>query len=302
MVEGKIDYISGIGIPTEYEKPKKEIMGRLDSIKGFGLIPKILFEINLLLKNDPENNQKLANLIVKEHSLTTKLLRTANAPYYGLKKKVTSVEYAIILLGREEITRLITALSLSDAVRFPSTNQLRYLDYWHHTMAVGFTSRDIAEKLGFKEISNEAFLGGIFHDLGIQILAKYFSNEFERITEKVIAGTNALEAEKSVTGSTHQEIGRYAAEKWGLPEMIYDAICFHHNPAASQNAGVLTGIINMSDWMTHQITKRQSFWEGGLDLEASNFKELGFKNYSARNEFLENYYPNLHATIASIHF
>lgn len=302
LVEGTIDYYSTISEPSPYEKPKKEILNRLDSIKGFGLIPKILFEINLLLKNEPDNNQKLASLIVKEHSLTAKLLRTANAPYYGLKKKVTSVEYAIILLGREEIFRLVTALSLSDAVRFPSTNQLRYLDYWHHTMSVGFSSRDIAERLGFKEISNEAFLGGIFHDLGIQILAKYFQKEFEQITEKVISGVNALEAEKTVLGATHQEIGRYSAEKWGLPEMIFDAICFHHNPTASVNAQILSGIINMSDWMTHQVTKRQSFWEGGLELEPSNYKLLGFKSITERNEFLENYYPVLHAAIASIHF
>jgi len=302
LVEGKLDFIEKPFTLTEYQKPKREITSKLDGVKGFGLIPKILFEINLLLKREPDNRNKLASVIIKEQSLTTKLLAVANSPYYGLKKKVTSIEYALLLLGTDEVCRLVTALSLSDAVRFPSTPHLRYLDYWYHSMVVGFTARDIASKLEFHEIVNDVFLGGIFHDLGIQILAKYFPKEFEAIAAKILKGDNVLAAELETVGSTHQEIGRYAAERWGLPDVIFDAIAFHHSPAKSESGKVMAGIINIADWMVHQVTNKESFWDSVVELDADNHMILGFKSIEERNTFLEDYYPALHATLGAIRF
>lgn len=302
LVEGKITEIQQAFKVTEYQKPKKEILNKLDGIKGFGLIPKILYEINLLIKKEPDNPGKLADLIIKEQSLTTKLLAVANSPYYGLKKKITSVEYTVMLLGTEEVCRLITALSLSDAVRFPSTQHLRYLDYWYHSMGVGFTARDLAQKMGFNEIVNDVFLGGVFHDLGVQIIAKHFPKEFEAICIKIHDGENFLKAEFDLLGTTHQEIGRYSAEKWGLPDTIYDALTCHHQPQKSECGKIMAGIINIADWMTHQITKKQSFWDTDIELEEKNFKLLGFRSIGLRNEFFEKYYPSLHATLDSIQF
>jgi HD-like signal output (HDOD) protein len=302
LVEGSLnDFMREVKV-TEYKKPGKEILARLEEIKSFGLIPKILFEINLLLKNEPDNMQKLAGAIIKEQGITTKLLSVANSPYYGLKKKASSVEYALMLLGREEVCRLVTALSLSAAVRFPSTPHLKYLDYWFHSMVVGFTARDLAQKLGFVPLLNEVFLGGIFHDLGIQILAKHFPKEFGEIAQKIKEGAYAIDAEIEVLDSTHQEIGRYAAEKWGLPADIYDALSCHHNPMIAEGNKILAGIINLADWMVHQVLPEESFWEKGIDLESGNYKILGFKSIEARNGFLEEYYPTLTATMQSIQF
>jgi HD-like signal output (HDOD) protein len=302
MIEGSLNDFMKEAKMTGYKKPGTEVLARLEEIKSFGLIPKILFEINLVLSKEPDNPQKLASVIIKEQGITTKILSVANSPYYGLQKKVTSIEYALMLLGREEVCRLVTALSLSDAVRFPSTPNLKYLDYWFHSMVVGFTSRDIAEKLGFTKMLNEVFLGGIFHDLGIQILAKHFPKEFEEIVQKIKNGENSLDAEMDLLDCTHQEIGRYAVEKWGLPADIYDALNCHHNPMLAEDNKILAGIINLADWMTHQVTQNESFWEKGLDLESNNYKLLGFKSIEIRNEFLEQYYPTLRATMQSVQF
>ena len=84
------------------------------------------------------------------------------------------------------------------------------MDYWKHSMLVATSARDIARRLGMGEISGDAFLAGMLHDLGFQLLIKYFPNEYSKILLLVENGEhNFLAAEKVIMGVTHQEIGKF---------------------------------------------------------------------------------------------
>ncbi len=274
-------------------KSKNKILSSLDQVKKLGYIPKILFEVNQLLKKEPENSAKLSALISKDLALTSKMLSVANSPLYGLQRKVTSIEYTIVLLGIKEVNRLVTAISLSDAVRFPSSNKVKYLDYWKHSMVVGNSARDIAFKLGFPDLASDVFLAGIFHDLGIPILAKYFPADYDLIMNQIKEGKNCLDAEMEVLGLTHQEVGAYAARRWDLPEIIVNIIENHHNPMHFENNKTICGLVNLADWMTYGINPENSYWDTGSELENSIDELLGFKSIENREKFIDNYKPIL---------
>ena len=275
-------------------KQMKRIFTELDRVKNLGFIPKVLFEVNQSIRIEPENTAKLASIIGKDQSLTAKILAIANSPFYGLQRKATSIEFAVILLGVDEIQRLVTAISLSDSLRFPSVSGLKFIDYWRHSMLVGAVAKDIAERLGFHSLINEAFLGGIFHDAGVPICAKYLTKDYEYVRILLMAGKPGCEAELEVLGATHQEIGAYAVRKWELPGNILDVIQFHHNPSKSEVNKALAAIVSFADWLAIKTDPESVVWDRGAEFDAGAAAILGFNSIEERDKFTEEYNPYLY--------
>jgi HD-like signal output (HDOD) protein len=269
---------------------KSRIILALEQIRNLPSIPKVMFEVTNILKHEPVNNIRLSETISKDQGLTTKVLSIANSPLYGLQRKVSSLEFAILLLGGEEIGSIVTAVSLADAIRFNTSANFRYMDYWKHSMLVAISSRDIARRLGMNEISGDAFLAGMLHDLGFQLLIRYFPNEYSKILVLVENGDpDFLAAENAVLGITHQEMGRFLAQKWGLPESLCDVLEFHHNPEKSKQNPLLVSIIHLADCMTQEFKIGDTFWDKSISFHTYVSEVLGFESLEQLADFTSEY-------------
>ncbi|MBN1300089.1 MAG: HDOD domain-containing protein [Melioribacteraceae bacterium] len=269
---------------------KSQIIDTLEKLRNLPTIPKILFEVQSLLKEETINNIKLANTISKDQGLTTKLLTVANSPLFGLQRKVSSIEFAILLLGGEEIGNIVTAISLSDTIRFNSSANFKFMDYWKHSMIVGTASRDIARRLGMSEIASDAFLAGMLHDLGIQLLIKHFPNEYSKILVMMDSGNqNFYEAEQQIMGCTHEYIGKFLAQKWALPAELCEVLEFHHQPEKSRQNPLLCSIVHLADCMTQEFKIGNTYWDNDISFEAGISDILGFPSLEALGEFTSNY-------------
>ena len=60
------------------------------------------------------NFRALEKIITPEASLTHKLLRLVNSPYYGLRSKVTSVDRALVTLGQYGIRQWVAVIAVSE--------------------------------------------------------------------------------------------------------------------------------------------------------------------------------------------
>jgi HD-like signal output (HDOD) protein len=59
--------------------------------------------------------------------------------------------------------------------------------------------------------------------------------------------TSFLEAEESILGFNHAQVGARIAEKWNLPPELVEAIEFHHDPDNAQVNPKLTAIVHVAD-------------------------------------------------------
>jgi len=62
-----------------------------------------------------------------------------------------------------------------------------------------------------------------------------------------------LNAEKSVMGITHQEIGQFLTDKWNLPTVLGETILYHHFPSQAENNKELAAIVHLADYMTQRF-------------------------------------------------
>jgi HD-like signal output (HDOD) protein len=280
---------------------KTQIISSLEKLRNLPTIPKVMFEVSNLLKENPVNNIKLAETISKDQGLTTKVLVVANSPMYGLQRKVSSLEFAILLLGAEEIGSIVTAVSLADTIKFNSSANFKYMDYWKHSMIVGTAARDISRRLSMSELAGDAFLAGMLHDLGIQLLIKYFPNEYSKIMVMVEEGGESfINAEEKILGCTHQDIGKFLSQKWELPNSLCDVMEFHHRPQEARDNLLLVSIVHLADCMTQEFKIGDTFWDINSDFETMVSDILGFSNLEKLAEFTSDYKEVFEDTAQSI--
>lgn len=72
------------------------------------------FEIVRQLHHDPIDVPQVSRLLLRDASLTYRLLRLVNSPLYAIQQEVRSIESAIIALGEDTLRRIVSLAVLSE--------------------------------------------------------------------------------------------------------------------------------------------------------------------------------------------
>jgi EAL and modified HD-GYP domain-containing signal transduction protein len=72
------------------------------------------FEIVKLLHHDPIDVHKVSQLVMRDASLTFRLLRLVNSPICAIQQEVRSIESAILVIGEENFRRMVSLAVLSE--------------------------------------------------------------------------------------------------------------------------------------------------------------------------------------------
>jgi putative nucleotidyltransferase with HDIG domain len=231
------------------EKDIEILKRRIETIGGLPTLPQIAAEV-LSLVNDPSSSMKdISNIIHRDPTLASKVLKIANSAFYGLRQQVGSLQLAIVVLGLKKITGLITSVSIVNI--FPADSAGGAIDrtrFWEHSAAAGFLARAVAEHAGL-DFDGEEFVSGLLHDIGKLAFDQYFHDDFIRAAEMVSStGSSAAEAERRVFGAGHNEVGAWMAENWSIPDSIRTAILHHHSVAsAPEQHKTLTAVVGVAN-------------------------------------------------------
>ena len=87
------------------------------NIRNLPSIPVVMTEASNLLENPRTSAAELGKLISKDQGLTAKILSVANSPLYGLPRRVSTIEFAIVILGFDHIKNIVIALSMIEAFK-----------------------------------------------------------------------------------------------------------------------------------------------------------------------------------------
>lgn len=266
-----------------------ETQSKLDSIQTLPSVPKVVFELRAALNNHNVSTNDIVKIISHDQGLITKILKIANSPLYGLQREVNSIEFAIVVLGLKEIQNLATALAFSSSLKTESSKQFNYKEYWMHSMVVGIGAKNITNDLGFPQLAADAFIGGILHDMGIQIIKKFFEDDYNEISEGLVsADLDSLTLEYAILGLNHGEIGRFLAEKWKLPVELGEIIEHHHYPSRSEKK-LLPSIIHLADYMTQYFQIGSFSWDKHYKLDRDLLSVLEIESEEKLLTFIDGY-------------
>jgi serine/threonine protein kinase len=251
------------------------LLRRMEHKKDFPTLSHQILEVSQKARADGESSANaLSNAILKDYSLSTKLLRLVNSPLYGqYGGKISTISRAVVILGFEEVRNAALGLMLLDHLK--DKNQASVLkETCISSLMSGSIANGLSRKLKIKD-SEEAYVCTMFHKLGKMLAIYYFPEEVEMIFDH-IQNKNMKEehAAQSVLGVSFEEIGIAVGESWHLPHEIIESM--HGLPP-----GELKKPISQTDLLKHM----SGFSNEYCDLISStptSEKNQAFENIASR--------------------
>lgn len=202
---------------------------KLDAlVKSIGIPPRpsLLADVQHEMAGDDPDPRKIAQLVAKDVAMSASLLKTANSPFFGLKRKAETVEQAASFLGLTQCSSLLMGLIARRAIKAEGADLTRFWDV--------STKRSLAMARMAKSLrvcpGDVAHTFGLFCDIGIPMLMSRFPDYASTLKlANESEDMSFTEIEDSRHGANHTTIGGILARSWGLSAEVTQAIRLHHN-------------------------------------------------------------------------
>lgn len=208
-------------------------------------LPGSVVKLLNLIQDPNVKTEDLANAVLSDPALTTRILRLANSPIYYLQRKVTSIQKAIDVIGLRSLYDILIINVANDSF----SNEIQYSVIgrmiWNHSLAAAIFARELSCTIGLRG-SEEVFICGLLHDIGKIMLLRAAPEVYAEVLGKATE-EELLEWELEKFGYEHGEIGAIVARGWKLPDDIGRVIFDHHKLDKIENVGIVSHLINVAD-------------------------------------------------------
>jgi HD-like signal output (HDOD) protein len=161
----------------------------------------------------------LTAVILRDCSLTSNLITTANSALYGTAEPIKTISAAITSLGFEMIRSLSIGLGLVKQISECARNRNLYRLFAGAYFS-GMFATSLGRRLG-QDFPEELFVTGILTALPRLLLAHAFPEKYAAMEKKVMAGQEELNrACVEAFGTTYTELAIEIARFWNLPKSV----------------------------------------------------------------------------------
>ena len=192
-------------------------------------IPSTLYHIIECVNDEDSSARDLKKIILRDQSISAKVLNVANSAWFGFTKKVEDISRAIVVLGFDTVLEIAMYVSFStfinEASRSASFNPEQF---WMHSIASSESAKIISKDLSVttNEIAN---LIGLLHDVGKVMINYLYPREYADVLDNArISGRDLNTVEKEKLGFDHSDVGKWLGEKWKFPPRLVSCISGHH--------------------------------------------------------------------------
>lgn len=202
----------------------QHLLNRMQYQRDFPAISQHVIAINS--KAIPSSNSSatdLATLILKDYSLTSRLLKVANSAMFGeFAGKISTVTRAVVVLGFEQVHLTATGLIFFEHLQDKSSSH-----YIKEGILSSFLSGILARDLArYSKIENweNYFVAAMFHQFGRLLAMYYFPDEYQNYSQLVTQQLSESQAMEQAFGITFSELGIGIAKSWVLPERLMNSM------------------------------------------------------------------------------
>lgn len=188
------------------------------------------------------NVNRLVGLMEKDPALTSEVLKVANSNFYKGLGDIADLNQAVVRLGAKQISSLACAAGQK---RIYSASEKRFrvrlLKLWRHASAAALTARWVAQKAGYFDQADQAFVAGLLHDVGKVSLLRIIEDigkEQETVFSDHVIDMTLL--------ALYCEHGDALLESWSLPDSLRSVVL---GQAAEEfdESNVLLAIVRLVD-------------------------------------------------------
>ncbi|MDY6837526.1 MAG: HDOD domain-containing protein [Thermodesulfobacteriota bacterium] len=202
-----------------------------------------------VVKEEPDT-RVIEELISRDQSLASQVLRTANSAFCGGLVKVITVHDAVVRLGVKEVSNIVILVTQRNHFRSkdPFVNEIMER-LWQHSVQCAIGAQWLARYCGFQSLADQAFIAGLLHDVGKLFLLMVIEDicSSGKMTSRP---SHAMVNE--IMNSLHAEQGYFLLKNWNLPE-TYCVIARDHHTEEFDSKDHLLAVIRLVNKACHKM-------------------------------------------------
>jgi HD-like signal output (HDOD) protein len=167
---------------------------------------------------------RVARLVGGDVALAASVLRAANSPFFGLRRKVQTVQQAVSVLGLNHLLKIVYAHALRQSLGSgPPMERL-----WERSHFNAVVCSLLAQR--YRGVSaEEAYCFGLFHDAGMAVLMQKFADYKETLALANARPVDPTRIEDERYRTNHVVVGALLARNWYLTADTVWAIRYQHD-------------------------------------------------------------------------
>jgi HD-like signal output (HDOD) protein len=205
--------------------PLEDLMEEIGKGADFPALSHTINEINHAVGDENSRASRMTDIILRDVSLTKKLLRLVNAAHYGSfgSQPISTISRAVVILGFDAVRNAAVSLMLFEHLNNHANVDLlrgEAIDSFFR----GVLGRLLASSAGVRD-SEEAFISALFRDLGKLMARFHFYEKTEQVSQLIEQEMlDEPSASRQVFGVDYDELGLAIAKHWHFPPNLLHAM------------------------------------------------------------------------------
>jgi putative nucleotidyltransferase with HDIG domain len=187
---------------------------------------------------------ELSELISSDPALSSEVLAIVNSLVYAPRFPINSILQSIAVIGATRLQGLCLVVGVRAYMGKPAGKPAMQA-LWRHSLACAIIAEQLAGA-GFID-SDNAFTGGIMHDIGRLALSAVRPTEYNYLLESYAGSSRGMmDREREVFGMDHCEVGNRLVTEWNLPEDFRAIVAGHHTPCQECKCWDIATLVGLS--------------------------------------------------------
>lgn len=258
-------------IVKEIAIPKPTIEEIAAAVERLQPIPQVALKVLRIIDEGDYDIERIGQEVRKDQVISARTLQLANSAIFTKKKRVESLDHALVFLGQDLLVKLVISAAVQSYFNQSGTGySLCKGGIYHHAIGVALIAEQIA-RLTDKVAPTRAYTAGLLHDIGKVVLDQYVTAAFPLFYRNLIEENHDIIAvERKLLGTDHIAVGHVLAKRWDFPAPLINCIRHHHHPNPEAPQGELVAIVYLADLL-------MSRFNSGLEIECHDTRRLNIQ-------------------------
>lgn len=223
----------------------------LNQVDAFPALPATVSNVITITGNPESSAQDLMEAVLPDQAMCLTILKIANSAFFGLPRKVSTIDKAVMVLGFNEIRNIVLGKAVFNSFREAYRNNRELINiFWEHSFLTGLAAKIIAEDI--KISPSEAFIAGLIHDIGKLAILVSLNGDYSTVFESSLSDpVNAYLDEQELFSIGHDEVGYRLLKRWLFPKSLLYTTAYHHKPLESEGKSLFPAVIQIADTLSH---------------------------------------------------
>lgn len=217
-----------------------------DQIYKVPQVPEVVRTLIMQLNDPKMNMDAIAKNVTKDQVISMKVLRLVNSAHFGLSRKISSIEDAVVMLGMQQLKTLIIASGIVSSV--PEIEGFDVKGFWSDSFRNATYAKWIAKRVGAN--AEMVFTAGLINDLGRILIYMGLPKIAHELDEHVRAGKPRAQVEQNRLGFTNAEVCAELCRRWKFPDELVQTVSQSQQPLLFDDVSPEACIVHISKYLS----------------------------------------------------